>query len=122
MASCKECKDCLHIDVCYRIQVEGIPKCTDTKYCKEFKDRSRFVELPCKVGDALYEICERKRSGEWKKAIVERTVHGIEIGIGGYTAARCGTSIIISLSNLGKTVFLSREEAEQALKESENNG
>ena len=71
---------------------------------------------PCKVGDTVYEICERRRSGKWQKAIVERVVQGIEIGIDKILTARCGTTAYVYLSRLGKTVFLTREEAETALK------
>ena len=74
------------------------------------------VVLPCKVGDTVYEICERRRSGKWQKAIVERVVHGIEIGIDKILTARCGTTAYVYLSRLGETVFLTREEAEKALK------
>lgn len=77
---------------------------------------------PCKVGDTMYEICERRRSGKWQKAIVERVVHGIEIGIDNILTARCGTTTYVYLSRLGKTVFLTKEEAKKALKECENNG
>lgn len=109
------CMDCICEQVCkYN---DGV-----NEYCKgncpHFKDRTRFVELPCKVGDIIYEICERKKGGEWKKAIVKRAVHGIEIGLGGCMVARSGTTVVVFLSDLGKTVFLTREEAEQALKES----
>lgn len=107
------CKDCLHVDVCKSKDIFG-----DMPVCSYFKDRTRFVELPCKVGDIIYEICERKKGGEWKKAIVKRAVHGIEIGLGGCMVARSGTTVVVFLSDLGKTVFLAREEAEQALKES----
>lgn len=75
------------------------------------------IVLPCKVGDTVYEICERRRSGKWQKAIVERVVHGIEIGIDNILTARCGTTTYVYLSRLGKTVFLTREEAEKALAE-----
>ena len=74
------------------------------------------VVLPCKVGDTVYEICERRRSGKWQKAIVERVVHRIEIGIDKILTARCGTTTYVYLSRLGETVFLTREEAEKALK------
>ena len=80
------------------------------------------IVLPCKVGDTVYEICERRRSGKWQKAIVERVVHGIEIGIDKILTARCGTTTYVYLSRLGETVFLTREEAEKALKEWNNNG
>ena len=51
------CKDCLSCKVCYRTQVEGIPECTEVRDCPHFKNRNRFVELPCKVGDTVYVKC-----------------------------------------------------------------
>lgn len=105
------CKDCLSVDVCCKHK--------DT-CCEHFKDSNRFVELPCKVGDIIYEIKERKRNGEWKKVILDRVVYGIEVGIGGCMTVRSGTTITIFLSELNKTVFLTREEAERALKNNEN--
>ena len=114
MASCKEC---LCFDVCSIAAIMGENFC-----CPDCKDRNRFVELPCKAGDTIYEITERKRNGKWNKVVVERVVNGIEIGRGGFMTVRSGTTVIVFLSNLGKTVFLTKEEAEKALKERENNG
>lgn len=112
------CKECIREIVCkYN---DGV-----NEYCKgncpHFKDRNRFVELPCKAGDIIYEICERRKSGEWKKIVVERVVHGIDVGIGGSMVARCGTTISVFLSGIGKTVFLTRGEALKALKEQDSN-
>lgn len=74
---------------------------------------------PVKVGDTIYEIHERRKGNEWVKIISERVVHGVEIGVGGCIIARCGTTVSVFLSELGETVFLTREEAEKALKERE---
>lgn len=63
------CKDCLHVEVCN----SRFPDPNNERLiCENFKDRSRFVELPCKACDTCF-------------------------------------------------IFFSREEAEQALKERENN-
>ena len=112
------CKDCINYDVCSN----NGANCDRANHCEMFKDRNRFVELPCKVGDTIYEITERKRNGKWNKVIVERVVNGIEIGRSGFMTVICGTTITVFLFDLGKTVFLTREEAEKALKERENNG
>ena len=51
------CKNCIKADVCKVL--EDFYK--DTFYgryiqgCDFFKDRNRFVELPCKVGDTVYQ-------------------------------------------------------------------
>ena len=111
------CKDCIHYELC-RAEEACLP---DYINCKCFKDRNRFVELPCKVGDTIYEITERKRNGKWNKVVVERVVNGIEICRGGFMTVRSGTTVTVFLYDLGKTVFLTREEAERALKERENN-
>lgn len=77
--------------------------------------------LPVKVGDTIYEIHERRKGNKWVKIISERVVHGVEIGVGGCMTARCGTTVSVFLSELGENVFLTREEAEKALKERETN-
>ena len=48
------CKDCVHFEVCRGEYAEGIEQLLTCDGCEDFKDRSRFVELPCKVGDTLF--------------------------------------------------------------------
>lgn len=43
------CKDCIHYDVC----VYHAPHLVFDD-CRYLKDKSRMIELPCKVGDILY--------------------------------------------------------------------
>lgn len=43
------CKDCMHYEVCcdeYEL--------AHAEYCNNFKDKSKYIELPCKVGDKVY--------------------------------------------------------------------
>lgn len=95
------CKDCLHVDVCKNRDIFG-----DMPICKHFKDRTRFVELPCKIGEELYRI----KTVRGKKIVTETQLNQ-------NTFWR-----IVFGGEYGKTVFLTREEAERALKERENNG
>ena len=96
------CKDCLSCKVCYRTQVEGIPECTEVRDCPHFKDSNKFVELPCKVGDKVYQTdCIRIYENK-----IERIIFGTN-------------NIGFDERLIGKSIFLTREEAEQALKESE---
>ena len=44
------CKDCINYDVC---STKGA-NCDRGNNCVMYKDRNRFVELPCKVGDTVY--------------------------------------------------------------------
>ncbi len=49
----KTCADCIHDDVCEAVKrVHKIPK-VFPQYCKCFKDKSRYIELPCQKGDIL---------------------------------------------------------------------
>lgn len=45
------CRDCIHHEICVLLLQN-----TDA-VCNNFADKSRYVEMPCKVGDTLYCIC-----------------------------------------------------------------
>lgn len=107
------CKNCLYYEMCKICN--SFDECGDpVRYdmckrgeCEFFKEKSRFVELPCKVGDTFYapirgEICEFECIG---------FVYGY------------GKISLITPSSrtfpLNKEAFLTREEAEKALAESE---
>lgn len=75
----------------------------------------RLVVLPCKVGDTVYEVTSRKTISEYRvKAIrVELFCTFIEWDI---AAGFVDKSIFgVPVDEIGKTVFLTREEAEKAL-------
>lgn len=75
----------------------------------------RVVVLPCKVGDTVYEVTSRKTISEYRvKAIrVELFCTFIEWDI---VAGFVDKSLFgVSVDEIGKTVFLTREEAEAAL-------
>ena len=62
------CKDCLYYDFCIDcndFDERGNPikynRC-EWEECECFKEKSRFVELPCKVGDTVY-LVDRTRDG-----------------------------------------------------------
>jgi hypothetical protein len=85
------------------------------KECSDFKDRSRFVELPCNVGDTVY-----RKDGAWN-------VVGFDCNRGGGWSVKLERwkdqfrdyheSTRAVFKSFGKTVFLTREEAEPALAE-----
>ena len=79
----------------------------------------RLVVPPCKVGDTVYEVTSRKTISEYRvKAIrVELFCTFIEWDI---TAGFVDKSIFgVPVDEIGKTVFLTREEAEKVLKTKE---
>lgn len=47
------CNDCLHVKICQKARIMD-PTHNYAIECNDFKDRSRFVELPCKIGDTVY--------------------------------------------------------------------
>lgn len=103
------CKDCLHYEACNKFiwkEMMIIESVADF-VCGDYKDKSRFVELPCKVGDKFYtpirgEVCEFKCIGfvygYGKISLIEPS----------------GRSFL-----LNEEAFLTREEAEKALAERE---
>ena len=115
------CKDCIHLEACvYLLNVIGYNVSKDQnregaeKRCSAFTDKSRFVELPCKVGDVMYNVDPSFT------VPIESKIYEIcfRSGILAFRAARKGYfSIEFIESEIGKTVFLTREEAEAALAE-----
>lgn len=129
------CKDCMHYDVCEaRIAAdENYPErnYTENNNCSNFKDRTRFVELPCKVGEEIYEmvLTRDKSFSHWNT----HKVVGVHLGnfpdLRGhkrqeYLVTHCEVMNLLNripLNKLGKTVFLTRVEAEKALEEQDSN-
>ena len=120
------CKDCLHNHVCdlWREQEGQDAKSwsdSDDWDCDYFADKSRFVELPCKVGDVVYRVSFSP------KHIIPLTVEGF-LYKGCSWQVRC-TQLVpswvgnqkehnyIAFSSFGKAAFLAREEAEAKLAE-----
>ena len=127
------CKDCVHYDLCRscsRIQlgwhgnsvhyVENIEE-----ICKDFKDRSRFVELPCKAGTTVYTVSLKHGVVPWGVYAICSTVNEWDAAPKITLLARSkkiDTSAKFSANAVRSSVFFTREEAEQALKGRENNG
>lgn len=113
------CKDCLHVEVCndYAINyfkpnsgtpIEALEKEVGDYPCCRFQDHSLFVKLPCKVRDIVYCLTfpEKRRVTR-----ITVTQYGLRITV--------NDMFSFDMSQIGKTVFLTKEEAEQALKERE---
>ena len=96
------CKECLHGDVCHAVHIGGHIQ-EGAEACKNFKDRTRYIELPCKMGDKLYIIVtKRPRVYCEKFSFIKqsRLTYG---------------NLERVLKEFGKTVFLTHEDAERAL-------
>lgn len=111
------CKDCLHCGICdydilfteSGIQIKDSEKVEED--CNNFKDKSRFIELPCKVGDTIY--FDTFRRGDSIGVQPHKVAKG-EVFVS--TETQFGSlGAVIPDWQFGKTVFLTREEAEKAL-------
>ena len=130
------CNDCIHYNLCRsisRIQlgwrgnsvhyVENVEE-----ICKDFKARARFVELPCKVGDSVFTI-------DNKENIQECTVINVNCKTQLTLDKKLWIDFIIVTEPVddslpfpmiftysiakNQILFLTKEAAEQALKERE---
>jgi len=97
-------------------EISAILQCDD---CEHFKDRSRFVELPCHTGKTAYAFFSDTKANP---VISEGVVIGFEIT----ARRRVLTTICLEDGDTfngryEENVFLTKEAAEQALKELEYN-
>ena len=82
----------------------------------------RLVVLPCKVGDRLYEVTGRKTVSVYKVKAIRVELFSLFIEWDIVEEFVWQSLSGINADEIGKTVFLTREEAERALKECNNNG
>ena len=91
------------------------------QHYEDLEEQGRLIELPCKIGDTVYYINTHNRLSLFKNTVYEAKVAR-------FVTTRYGTSIVIQIrneygctelyseDNYNKTVFLTKEEAEAALK------
>lgn len=117
----KTCKDCLHSKVCrdWWSEQEKNLFSESNIACRVFTDRSEWVHIPCKVGDSIF--CDGKLFADrYVGEVMKFTVDIVRTQV---CTTHCGEiDMIFNFKDFGKTVFLTREEAERALKEREDNG
>ena len=114
------CKDCLHYDACEKCFGEfrcNFPPRTDwADTCSFFSDKSEWVHLPCKVWDVVYQVT-RNFISEFKVRFVEIATCGNLFLHTDLISGIIYTGDVFSESDIGKTVFLTREDAEKTLEE-----
>nr|DAZ27631.1 MAG TPA: hypothetical protein [Caudoviricetes sp.] len=96
---------------------EGVARLREL--AKADKD-GRLVVLPCKVGDRLYEVTGRKTISVYEVRAIRVELFGLFIEwdiVEGFVWQSLSG---INAGEIGKTVFLTREEAEKALEASED--
>lgn len=80
------------------------------------------IAPPCKVGDRLYEVTGRKTVSVYKVRAIRVELFSLFIEWDIVEGFAWQSLSDINAGEIGKTVFLTREEAEQALKEREDDG
>lgn len=129
------CKDCIHYEVCGSLGMEvyrwGRKPTLQTlqifldkfkaEHCTRFKPSFRFVELPCRVGDKVYFNNVHLRYARVIAIYIDASGGMFDLDITTNIATATGYEHFINkdytFEDIGRRLFLTREEAEQELKE-----
>ena len=97
----------------------GIPLTRLEEICNAERD-GRLVVLPCKIGDAVYvynlDVCDWVMSPKVFTFVLCQSGWFVNLDMGSTDKHPDGEMWCMKLSDFGKTVFLTREAAEKALK------
>jgi len=100
------CKDCFYYELCQALEDNGQVSKIHPNACGFYKHKSLIVELPCKVGDIVYDIADGT-------AYATRVLQFVYFG----DRWACRTvSSFPNVNDFGTRIFLTREAAEKALK------
>ena len=135
------CADCVHVEVCEELTRRKLsPKRAEEllpvlrehgRTCEHFNDRARFVELPCKVGDSVFTIDKKENIQECivinvncKTQMTLNEKPWIDFVIVTEPVDDSLPFPMIFTYSIAKNqiLFLTKESAEQALKERESHG
>ena len=108
------CKDCIHYEVCKETRIMN-PSHNYSTECNDYNDRSRFVELPCNIGDFVYYIIANKVIAE---IVTQFTIKRDDLHYDKKQTIlqRFNCKDICSAEKIGNRFFLTKQEAENALK------
>lgn len=108
------CKDCVHFGACGK-ERQFLHVVVNDR-CKDFKDKSRIIEMPCCVGDTIYYIHGLYYDSSHKDVMpIIVTEISQKIVRGKLQTAVIANRTRYTLSGLGKTWFLTFEDAENEL-------
>ena len=100
--------------------LESLCNYTRLRELAEADKDGRLVVLPCKVGDMLYEVTGRKTISLYKVRAIRVELFGLFIEWDIVEGFVWQSLTGINAGEIGKTVFLTREEAEEALEAIDN--
>ncbi len=121
------CKDCLHYEACKGTYDILDATCSGefdyeefARSCKYFTNRSEWVHLPCRL-NLPKELYRYMFDDDYNKIVVKCKV-GEVTGYGFELIHYDGRRWKYGYDRIGKTVFLTREEAEEALEGMKEDG
>ena len=93
----------------------------ELKNYKELEEQGLLLKLPCKIGDIIYEVDEGILFDDVIEPIKCKVTcilfkTAIRIGVEVIEGHGLGSTYYFDIEDFGKTVFLTKEEAEQELK------
>ena len=111
-------RDITCIDTCYG---ECIELLEEIKEYKELEEQGLLLKLPCKVEDIIYEVDKAILSDDVIEPIKCKVNYilfktEIHIYVEVIEGHGVGSTYCFAVEDFGKTVFLTKEEAEQELK------
>ena len=104
-----KCDSCMHYRICQDIECLA-----EDEHCNGYEDKRNFIKLPCKVGDLVY--FEVKGYDHWHtyQNFIQKQEITMIILRNDFIKFQTASETYY-LEDFGKTVFLTREEAEAAL-------
>lgn len=120
----KDCKNCIHNEICTVWDDYNDEPCKDgyRGFCNnydKFKDKSQYIELPCRIGDKVYYLSIKSAIPLTYK-IVQAEVLNYNINRYGIFDAKVKLLNNSIFSATIDEIFLTKEEAEEKLKELNN--
>ena len=92
----------------------------ELKSYKEAEEQGLLVRLPCKVGNTVYVKSSACYKSKYIEAQVRDYAYFISCGFCVVVTSAEFEKLAIPFSEFGKTIFLTREEAEKKLEEIQN--
>ena len=86
---------------------------------EDAEENGMLIHLPCRIGDKVYRIVEDKFESTMKT--IEFEGHEYHRHIPHYFISACGFAVSM-LDDFGKTVFLTKQEAEQVVEAMREDG
>lgn len=96
--------------------MEIAEKLEELKICKDLEEQGLILRLPCKLGDTVYRLIPTTY-----RHIESLMIREFVLTDKGFCFRTEKTNINYSCADFGKTVFLTKEEAEQALAKMKEN-